>query len=124
METRISRKKYYKAIKVNGKKQDYHRYLVEQKAGRKLRSNEVTHHKDENKLNNNPDNLEVLSRSKHSRFHSRKTLNGAKLTPDDVRTIRGLIKQGMRVIIIAQRYGVDRKAISCIKHRHTWGWLN
>ncbi len=124
METKISRKKYYRAIKVNGKKRDYHRYIAEQKTGRKLRTNEVAHHKDENKFNNNPDNIEVLLRSRHSRFHSRKTLNGAKLTPDDVRTVRVLIQQGMKIITIAKRYGVDRKAISCIKHRHTWGWLN
>lgn len=116
-------KKYYKAIKVNGIKRDYHRYIAEQKAGRRLRTNESVHHKDSDKFNNVPGNLEILPRSEHARMHSIETLNGAKLTKDDVRRIRIIIKKGVRINTIAQVYGVDRKAISCIKHKHTWAWL-
>ena len=113
----------YLAIKINGTKHDLHRVIVENKLGRKLRKNESVHHIDGNKHNNNPDNLEVILRSKHARMHARETLNGAKLTPSDVRRIRMVIKQGVRINTIAQAYGVDRKAISCIKSGRTWAWL-
>jgi len=114
----------YMAIKINGVKHDLHRVIVENKIGRKLRKNESVHHADGNKHNNDPDNLEVILRSKHARMHARETLNGAKLTKEDVLEIRNLIKQGMKIKTIAQTYSVDRKAISCIKSKRTWGWLN
>ena len=57
----------YKAIKVDGLKHDYHRWLMEQELGRKLRSDEVVHHINENKLDNDINNLEVLSKSEHAR---------------------------------------------------------
>ena len=36
----------------------------------------VVHHKDGNKRNNNPNNLWVMSRSNHSKLHSRKRKQG------------------------------------------------
>lgn len=47
-----------------------HRYIAEQKLGRYLTSDEVVHHVDENKRNNNPDNLIVFrTAADHSRYH-------------------------------------------------------
>jgi len=46
-----------------------HRLIMEQRIGRKLSFNEVVHHRDGNKHNNNPDNLEVMSRAEHTRLH-------------------------------------------------------
>lgn len=54
-------------IKYKG--QHLHRYLMEQKLGRKLKSNEIVHHKDENKFNNKLSNLVIVSRSKHGKIH-------------------------------------------------------
>ena len=59
----------YKAIKIDGVKHDYHRWLMEQELGRKLDRNEIVHHKNENKLDNDINNLEVLSRSEHAKLH-------------------------------------------------------
>ena len=42
----------YKAIKVDGIKHDEHRYLMEQHVGRKLNSNELVHHLNENSRDN------------------------------------------------------------------------
>jgi hypothetical protein len=48
-----------------------HRIVAEAKLGRALLPGEVVHHKDENKRNNHPDNLEVLpSQSVHAKLHA------------------------------------------------------
>lgn len=62
-------KSKYKAIKVNGIKHDYHRWIMEQTIGRKLNSDEIVHHIDGDKTNNDINNLEIISRADHSRLH-------------------------------------------------------
>lgn len=48
-----------------------HRVIMENHIGRLLSpSDEVVHHKDENKKNNNLSNLEIWSRSEHSKHHA------------------------------------------------------
>lgn len=54
-----------------------HRVLAEQKIGRKLVNGEIVHHVDRNKLNNNLDNLEVMTRSEHMRLHIQERLTYA-----------------------------------------------
>ena len=46
-----------------------HRVVVENAIGRLLADNEVVHHKDHNRFNNSPDNLEVMTRSAHAKLH-------------------------------------------------------
>ena len=47
-----------------------HRAIMEELLGRPLRSNEVVHHIDGDKHNNEPSNLMVVSREEHARIHS------------------------------------------------------
>lgn len=54
-----------------------HRLIAEIKIGRPLEPNEHVHHIDEIKLNNSPDNLEVVNLSEH-RFRHRKIEKGLK----------------------------------------------
>ena len=60
---------HYKKHKVNGKFVDVHRSVVEQHIGRKLARDEVVHHIDGNKLNNDISNLMVMTKSAHMRLH-------------------------------------------------------
>ena len=63
----------YRGIKVNGVHKDLHRHIMEGILGRHLTFDEVVHHKDGNKLNNDPANLEVMSRADHMRLHGLNT---------------------------------------------------
>jgi len=62
-------KKYYKTIQVDRKQVRLHRYLMEQKIGRKLGYNEIVHHLDEDIWNNDLSNLEIVSRANHILIH-------------------------------------------------------
>ena len=46
-----------------------HTVIAEWKIGRPIKEGEHVHHIDRNKLNNHPDNLEVLTASDHARLH-------------------------------------------------------
>jgi len=46
-----------------------HRTIMEEHIGRKLKSTEIIHHIDFNKLNNSIENLQIVSRSEHNKIH-------------------------------------------------------
>lgn len=52
------------------RKSDSHRPQTERRLGRKLTTDEIVHHKDGDKSNNNPTNHEVKTRTAHSRDHA------------------------------------------------------
>ncbi len=57
-----------------------HRVILENKLGRILKDNEQSHHKNENKHDNRPSNLEVKIKGEHQRYHMRKKYpNGQKM---------------------------------------------
>lgn len=51
------------------KKTRLHRYIVELSIGRKLKRNEHVHHIDLNPLNNDLNNLQIMSASEHQKLH-------------------------------------------------------
>ena len=53
--------------KVGGRHE--HRSVAESMLGRSLMSNEIVHHRDGNKSNNSPDNLEIMTQSEHCKEH-------------------------------------------------------
>lgn len=61
--------KQYKAKNINGKTVWEHRLIMEQVLGRALRSDEIVHHKDGNKWNNDPSNLQIVTRREHAQIH-------------------------------------------------------
>ena len=66
METYIDRKGYRRFLSTG---QLVHRKIAEETMGRRLRSWEVVHHINGNKLDNDPTNLEVLHYKSHTALH-------------------------------------------------------
>lgn len=56
-----------------------HRLIMEKHLGRKLSKKEIVHHIDGNRQNNSLGNLEVLTRSEHSKLHSRRRWKGHRV---------------------------------------------
>ena len=70
-EFRGKGKREYIQIRVNGKRKYFHRHVWEEHNGRKLAQGEIVHHINENKRDNRPENLEVLSgRAAHLHVHN------------------------------------------------------
>jgi len=61
----------YVTVDVGGRYLYAHRILAQRWLGRKLAPNEVVHHIDNDGTNNRPFNLQVTTRSKHSKAHAR-----------------------------------------------------
>jgi type IV secretory pathway VirB4 component len=66
----MTRKDYkYTFDTKRGKYIPTHRKIMEDFLKRDLTSNEIVHHKDRNKFNNNLENLEVMTREQHASLH-------------------------------------------------------
>ncbi len=60
----------YKAKRINKKTKQVHRIVMEEHLGRKLRKEEVVHHIDGNKSNNDINNLMLFpTKSVHTKYH-------------------------------------------------------
>lgn len=62
----------YRQLKRDGRHPLEHRLVMAEVLGRPLRADELVHHIDHNKLNNDPANLVVMTASEHSRHHNDK----------------------------------------------------
>lgn len=70
--TTIKQNGYIEYTMGPNKGRSVHRVVLEEKLGRRLGSHEVSHHIDEDKSNNDPDNLVAMTRSEHTSLHRRK----------------------------------------------------
>ena len=124
----------------DGREVFVHRFIMEEILGRKLEPWEDVHHKDGNKKNNHPSNLEVLSKSEHTKIHWRQkdhddlgnrkeagkkisiALSGRskKLSKDDVRNIKIQLENGVGLSVLGRQYSVDRTTIRDIRDNKIW----
>lgn len=59
----------YRWRSINGEEVREHRHVMEQHLGRKLRKDELVHHINEDRADNRLENLQVVSRSEHTKIH-------------------------------------------------------
>lgn len=132
----------YKAVKIDGKKRDYHRYIMEQELGRKLRPDEVVHHKNNDSKDNRIENLEVMLLSEHTRLHhanrkqslevrkaqsermkGKPNKNARHLSEDQVRYVKenyipGDNKYGLRAM--SRELGISHTSLIHILHKRSY----
>lgn len=72
----INNSQGYKYIGKSNNRKAEHVLVAEQILGRTLKTNEVVHHKNRDKLDNRPCNLEVMTRAEHINLHRTELNNG------------------------------------------------
>jgi hypothetical protein len=131
----------YKVIRLpNGSTIGEHRYVMEKHLGRELSSDEIVHHIDEDRSNNDLSNLQIMTREEHARLHRTGTIltceekqhkslmNKGKARPDrrmftdeQVREMRRLHEEeGLSYSEIGRMYDVYRHTIRSIVLRFTY----
>ncbi len=130
----------YPTVDMDGKSVNAYRLVAEAfVAGRTESRNEVNH-KDGVRANGCADNLEWVTHLENMRhaasvtdsmFKGPRTQNGARthacgaatLAEEKIVEIRRLYACGERSRAIAERFGVERCAVTRIISRKTWGWV-
>lgn len=124
----------YPAIYINGKNVHVHRYMWEKYYGA-IPEGYIIHHKDENKLNWNINNLELLSRGKHVKEHAHNLHNEStrrfgeksrnhKLTQKDVDFIKSVYKRYDKQFgakALSEKFNVTPACICAISNGTNWG---
>lgn len=91
-----------------------HRIVMEQLLGRYLEPQEVVHHIDENKQNNNPENLKLYpSESEHQRH-----AHGAGLNLSKAELARLYVEKGLSAQSIADQLNVGRHVICLLLKKY------
>jgi len=93
--------------------------VLEKKLGRPIKEGFVAHHRDGNRQNDDPDNLEEMAFGEHSRYHNTgERCPTSKLKEEDVRAIRAA--QNRTLESLAKEYGVNFSHVGYIRRGQRW----
>jgi hypothetical protein len=107
----------------------FHRHIVSVHLGYWITSEDVVHHKDGNKLNNDIPNLEVLTRSEHSIEHTRTVRLEDKICPLCGKTYHPhhntqiYCSRTCYFSDIVKKTGITKEVLEEEMPYHTWGSL-
>ena len=84
-----------------------HRTIAQIKTGRKIQSGHEVHHINRQKLDNNPENLQILSKEEHRAIHQealkRRIKKRLKKNSENRRHRRQTLKEGKEFVMLQQR---------------------
>jgi hypothetical protein len=97
-----------------------HRKVMEDYIGRNLSIFEIVHHKDGDKLNNNIENLQIVSREKHCELHHKDIkykrrkegyIPHNKISEELIKKIFELKKKGLNYLKISIELGISNMTV-------------
>lgn len=107
-------------VRVDGKKRPLHRVLVEERLGRKLRADEIVRHLDGDPLNNDEENLIVVSWQEHFEL-SMTAQSKQPWTDQEVNRAIELYRAGSSIDQVARELGRSYHATRRLLSK--WIWL-
>ena len=111
----------YKTITRHGQTKSAHRVIVEEILGRPLKEDEVVHHRNGDKSDNRPENLEVMSWAEHSRLHgNRPNPSCRKFSPEEIIEIRQKHRAGTSGKKLSKEYHCAQSTMARILRGETY----
>lgn len=106
----------YPRLIVDGKSMLLHRYIMELHLGRKLKSDEIVHHKDGWKEHNEVSNLMITNKHDHAGYHrilrEERRLARQEMSDEDLKTVIELAEKGSFVSDIAKAIAWSKPKMS------------
>lgn len=133
---RIRQGKYWAILTNQGKYIKYtleHRLIMEKMIGRKLKSKELVHHINGNGLDNNINNLKIITRDKHLQLHHADIIKNidyeksarkrAKFTDTEILEIKRKHQNGISLNKLHKEYKTSKFTIWKIINNKSYFWL-
>lgn len=99
----------------------FHRVILSERLGRRPTPDEQGHHIDEDKLNNLPENIQLLLTSEHMSYHARKTVRSEESNRKRSETMKGRPAHPNTIAAHAgKKWPEERREAMRTKSREAW----